>query len=206
LLETQVEITGSGRTDAGVHALGQVANFHTEVPIACEIFLGTLNEALPGDIAVSSLHSAAPRFHARLSAKEKTYRYTIWNSPISDVFGRRYQYAIVEPLDLPAMERAAAYLLGTHDFSGYSTGRTKKSTVRALKAVKIQQQGPKVELFFTANGFLYNMVRILTGTLIEVGLGRRTPESVLEPLETLDRQKAGFTAPPQGLCLMEVQY
>jgi tRNA pseudouridine38-40 synthase len=104
------------------------------------------------------------------------------------------------------MEQAAAYLLGTNDFAGYSTGRTKKSMVRALKAVKIQQQGPKVELFFTANGFLYNMVRILTGTLIEVGLGRRTPESVLEPLETLDRQKAGFTAPPQGLCLMEVQY
>jgi tRNA pseudouridine38-40 synthase len=141
-----------------------------------------------------------------LDAKEKTYRYTIRNSVVPDVFSRRYEYQIVEPLDLGAMEQAAKLLLGTHDFRGFSTGHTKKSTVRSLKSICIRQDGSRVELYFTGNGFLYNMVRILTGTLIEVGLGQRQPETILQVLETLDRKQAGFTAPPQGLCLMEVTY
>jgi tRNA pseudouridine38-40 synthase len=201
-----IELSGSGRTDAGVHALGQVANFHTAQPLDCGEFLQTLNQALPGDIAVTQLHPASPRFRARLDAKEKTYRYTIRNSVVPDVFSRRYEYQIVEPLDLGAMEQAAKLLLGTHDFRGFSTGHTKKSTVRSLKSICIRQDGSRVELYFTGNGFLYNMVRILTGTLIEVGLGQRQPETILQVLETLDRKQAGFTAPPQGLCLMEVTY
>lgn len=205
LLGVPVEVTGSGRTDAGVHALGQVANFHTEAPVPEDALL-QLSGLLPGDIAVTRLSPASPRFHARLSAREKTYRYTVWNSPIPDVFGRRFQYQLGEPLDDEAMAQGARLLLGTHDFAGYSTGRTKKTTVRHLRDIRICRDGAKVEMYFTGNGFLRNMVRILAGTLLEVGLGMRTPESVTEPLETGDRQRAGATAPPQGLCLMEVDY
>lgn len=205
LLGASVEISGSGRTDAGVHALGQVASFHTDVPMP-EDALPRLNALLPGDIAVTRLGPASQRFHARLSAREKTYRYTVWNSPIPDVLGRRFQYQLPEPLDDEAMTQAARLLLGTHDFAGYSTGRTKKTTVRHLRAIELRREGARLELYFTGNGFLRNMVRILTGTLLEVGLGARTPETVLEPLETCDRQRAGATAPAQGLCLMEVYY
>lgn len=206
LLGEDIEVAGSGRTDAGVHAMGQVANFRTTKCLNIPDFLEKLNTVLPEDIAVIDMTLASPRFHARLSAKEKTYRYTIQNSNISDVFCRKYAYKMPEKLDIPAMEAAASYLMGTHDFKGFSTGHTKKSTVRHIRSIEITQQGNKVYLTFTGNGFLYNMVRILTGTLIEVGRGERRPESVIEVLETKDRAKAGFTAPPQGLCLMEVIY
>ena len=206
LLGEPVELSGSGRTDAGVHALGQVANFKTDVPISCEEFLVRLNEALPRDIAVTQMSLASPRFHARLSAKEKTYRYTIWNSMASHVFERRYLYQLPDKLDFAAMEATGQNLLGTHDFRGFSTGHTKKSTVRALQNVEIKRDGARVELFFTANGFLYNMARIMAGTMIEAGLHQRTPESVHEVFETCERKIAGFTAPPQGLCLMQVFY
>lgn len=206
LLEEPVEISGSGRTDAGVHALGQVANFRTEQRLDCAAFLQQLNEALPGDLAVIALSDASPRFHARLSAKEKVYRYTIWNSPIHNVLERRYVYQFAEPLDIEAMEDTANLLLGTHDYKGFSAGRTKKSTIRTIKSIEIKTHGPRMEITFTGNGFLYNMVRILTGTIIEAGLGQRTPDSVLQVFDSLDRQKAGFTAPPQGLCFMKVIY
>ena len=206
LLEEPAEISGSGRTDSGVHALGQVANFRTEQRLDCEDFLLRLNEALPGDIAVTALSLASPRFHARLSAKEKVYQYTIWNSPIPNVLERRYVFQLSEPLDVEKMRETADLMLGTHDFRGFSTGRTKKSTIRTIKSIDIRTEGPRIELTFTGNGFLYNMVRILTGTLIEAGFGQRTPDSVLKVFETLDRQKAGFTAPPQGLCFMQVIY
>lgn len=206
LLEEPIEVSGSGRTDAGVHAMGQVANFKTEKKVDCGAFLISLNQLLPEDIAVTSLSAASPRFHARLGAKEKTYRYTINLSPVQDVFRRRYEYQLPEALDLTAMEQAASLLLGTHDFRGFSTGHTKKSTVRYLKSIEFTQDGDKLYLTFTGNGFLYNMVRILTGTLIEVGQGKRSPDSVISVLETKDRQLAGFTAPPQGLCLMQVTY
>ena len=207
LLSESVEVNGSGRTDAGVHALGQVANFKTEHPIKdCDAFLLRLNEELPGDIAVLKLTAASPRFHARISAKEKTYRYTVWNSPIPNVLERRYLYQVPEALDDAAMEAAAACLVGTHDFAGFSTGHTKKSTVRHLRTVEIRRTGDRVELWFTGNGFLRNMVRILTGTILEAGLGKRAPESVIDVFSTGDRGQAGFTAPPQGLCLMQVIY
>ena len=206
LLSEPIEISGSGRTDAGVHAVGQVANFKTDTPLSCGDFLDRFNEALPRDIAVTQLGVCSPRFHARLSAKEKTYRYAIWNSMASNVFERRYLYQLPEKLDLAAMEAVGKQLLGTHDFRGFSTGHTKKSTVRALQRVELQTAGDRVEIFFTANGFLYNMARIMAGTMIEAGLHQRTPESVGEVFETCDRKKAGFTAPPQGLCLMEVLY
>lgn len=206
LLSEEIEVSGSGRTDAGVHARGQIANFKTNQRLDINTFVRRLNETLPEDISVSDMTLASPRFHARLSAKEKTYRYTIQNSAASDVFCRKYEYKMPNPLDLSAMKQAAGYLLGTHDFQGFSTGRTKKSTVRHIREIHIVREGSKVYLTFTGNGFLYNMVRILTGTLIEVGRGERTPESILEVFDSNDRTKAGFTAPPQGLCLMEVLY
>ncbi len=206
LLGEETAIHGSGRTDAGVHALGQVASFHTKGTIACETFLADLNRALPGDIAVTELVPAAPRFHARLHAIEKTYRYTVLNSPISDVFGRRFSYQLDTPLNPSVMEEGAQLLLGTHDFVGFSTGHTKKSTIRTLKTLSLSREGSRLELYFTGDGFLYNMVRILTGTLLEIGMGRRTIETIPMIFETGDRRLAGFTAPPQGLCLMEVVY
>lgn len=207
LLGAPVEISGSGRTDAGVHALGQVASFQTECAVEkLDKFLIELNRRLPGDIAVTRLTPASPRFHARLSAKEKIYRYTVWNSQIPDVFARRYQYQLPESLDLSAMEEGAKLLLGTHDFSGFSTGHTKKSTVRSIRSVEIRREGERVTFLFRGNGFLRNMVRIMTGTLLEIGLGHMRPACIGEILESGDRQKAGPTAPPQGLCLMEVIY
>lgn len=205
LLQQPVEVQGSGRTDAGVHAIGQVASFRTDGPVPDD-FLLRLNESLPQDIAVTALSPASPRFHARLSAKEKVYRYTVWNSPIPNVLERRYLFQVPEPLDIPAMRAAADRMLGTHDFAGFSADKTKKTTVRCLKSVEIRQDGTRIELLFTGNGFLRSMVRILTGTLIEVGLGQRTPDSVDEVFSACDRQKAGFTAPAQGLCLMQVIY
>ena len=206
LLKEEIEISGSGRTDAGVHALGQVVNFRAEKRLDCSLFLVELNEALPEDITVTDLRIASDRFRARLDAKEKTYRYTVNNSPFTDVFRRKYEYQLSEPLDVSAMEEAAKLLLGTHDYNGFSTGRTKKSTVRTIKSIEIFREGNKLYFDFNGNGFLYNMVRILTGTLIEVGLGKREPQSILAVFETNDRTLAGFTAPPQGLCLMEVTY
>lgn len=206
LIGQEIELSGSGRTDGGVHALGQVANFRAKAFLDCEQFRRHLNEALPEDIYVSDLRLAGDRFHARFSAKEKVYRYTIENGAERNVFARKYVYHLPETLDLQRMQDTAALLLGTHDFKGFSTGRTKKTTVRHLSSIDIRREGANVTLTFTGNGFLYNMVRILAGTLIEAGLGQRAPESVLSVLETGDRSGAGFTAPAQGLCLMEVRY
>lgn len=202
----EIEIHGSGRTDAGVHALGQVANFKTNTPICLPDFSGELNKMLPDDIAVLELTLTEPRFHARLNAKEKVYRYTIRNSHCADVFRRRFEYKLPEPLDLEKMQKAAEVLTGTHDFRGFSTGRTKKSTVRTVFSIRIDKTGDRIDITFTGDGFLYNMVRILTGTLIEIGMGTREIHSIQAVFETKDRTQAGFTAPAQGLCLMEVRY
>lgn len=206
LVGEEISISGSGRTDAGVHAVGQIANFKTNRYLDTDSFADEVNRMLPEDIAVSDFTLASPRFHARLSAKEKTYRYTIQNDIASDVFHRKYEYRIPDALDIAAMRQAAQYLEGTHDFIAFSSGRTKKSTVRHIRKIDIQQDGTKLFLTFTGNGFLYNMVRILVGTLIEVGKGQRSPESIPAAIESKDRSQAGFTAPPQGLCLMEVYY
>lgn len=206
LLGEEIEVAGSGRTDAGVHALGQVANFKTRKVLQPSDFMEKLNSILPEDIAVFDLSQAEPRFHSRLSAKEKTYCYTIRNSTVSDVFRRKYEYKISEMLDINAMKAGAMLLTGTHDFRGFSTGHTKKSTVRTIYAIEIDREGDKITIAFTGNGFLYNTVRILTGTLIEIGLGQREISTIVEIFETKDRTKAGFTAPAQGLCLMNVKY
>ena len=206
ILSESIEITGSGRTDAGVHAKGQVANFHCESTMPAGEILSQLRRYLPEDIGIYSCKDVSNRFHARLNAREKTYLYRIWNSDAPCVFERRYVAVMPERLDLDAMERAAGLLCGEHDFSAFcGNPKMKKSTIRYLRSVVIRRQGAEIHLRFTGNGFLYNMVRILTGTLIEVGRGVRTPESVTQ-LFGGKRAQAGFLAPAQGLCLEEVFY
>ncbi len=207
LLEQKVELAASGRTDAGVHARMQVCSFRAETGRSPAELLGELRRYLPEDIGAVSLEDAEPRFHARLSCREKTYLYRIWNSESPNVFTRRFQLRVPEALNVEAMERAAGLLCGEHDFAAFcSLKNIKRSTVRDLRAIEIRREGDELQLFFTGDGFLYNMVRILTGTLLEVGQGLRSPESVAEALQAKDRSLAGPTAPAQGLCLWEVKY
>lgn len=202
-----VEVHGSGRTDAGVHALAQTANFVLGKKWDAQELLEQINKYLPEDIRVLSMEEAHPRFHSRLNAKEKTYMYRIETAPKKDVFQRKLIYGLGTGLNVADMEKAAGYLMGTHDFFGFSTGkRTKKTTVRTIYELRVESHGSEVRLVVRGNGFLYNMVRILAGTLIEIGQGTRKPESVLEPLETGNRQLAGKTAPPEGLFLVSVGY
>lgn len=207
ILEQPVELAASGRTDAGVHARMQVCSFRARTALSCEEILSTLRAHLPEDIGALSLEEAPPRFHARLNCREKTYLYRIWNSAAPNVFTRRCQLRIEEALDLAAMEQAAALLCGEHDFAAFcSLKNPRHSTVRNVKEIRIQPNGEELCLLFTGDGFLYNMVRILTGTLLEVGLGRQSPEEMPRILSSLDRSQAGPTAPSQGLCLWEVKY
>ncbi len=206
ILGEPIEISGSGRTDAGVHARGQVANFHCQSALPAEEILKELRRYLPGDIGIYSCQEVPERFHARLNAREKTYVYRIWNSDGPCVFQRRFVAVLPEPLDLEAMERSGALLEGEHDFSAFCQNpKMKKSTVRTLRRIQIRRDGEALELRFTGDGFLHGMVRILVGTLIEVGQGKRSPASVPE-LFGGKRSQAGFLAPAQGLCLEEVRY
>lgn len=203
----EVEIHGSGRTDAGVHAMGQVANFHLDEEISPEQVKKYLNSYLPEDIAVIKAELAPERFHSRLNARKKIYTYQIETGQRRDVFTRRMQYGLLRPLDVDAMRQAAAQLCGTHDYKSFCGNRKmKKSTVRTVEAIHIKQEDSRVVLTFVGNGFLQNMVRIMTGTLIEVGLRKRNPQSIKDILAAKDRQAAGAMAPAEGLCLAGVLY
>lgn len=206
ILGEPIEVSGSGRTDAGVHAKGQVASFHCESAMPCDTILQQLRRYLPEDIGIYSCKEASQRFHARLNAKEKTYCYRIWNSDGPCVFERRYMTIIPEALDIQAMQTAAELLIGEHDFSAFCANpKMKKSTVRYIRSLDITKHGNELRLMVTGNGFLHGMVRIITGTLLEVGMGKRSSTSILG-LFGGKRADAGFMAPPQGLCLMEVFY
>ena len=206
ILGEEIEISGSGRTDAGAHAAGQVANFHCNNSMPCDEILSQLRRYLPEDIGIKSCQEASPRFHARLNCASKTYRYRIWNSENPCVFERRYVYVLADALDVEKMRRAAKFMLGEHDFSAFCANKKiKKSTVRRLDDVQISRQGEELVFTFTGNGFLYNMVRIMVGTLIEVGRGERTVERI-PGLFGGKREQAGYLVPAQGLCLMEVTY
>lgn len=206
ILGESIQISGSGRTDAGVHARRQVANFHCESAMAAGAILEQLRRYLPEDIGIYSCRDVPPRFHAWLNAREKTYQYRIWNSENPCVFERRFVAVMPEALDLTAMDRAAGLLCGQHDFSAFcGNARMKKSTVRYIRSIEITRQGEEVRLRFTGNGFLHNMVRILVGTLVEVGREERSADSI-PGLFGGKRAEAGFLAPAQGLCLEEVQY
>ena len=204
---TEIEVCGSGRTDAGVHALGQVANFHAPPVYSVEEIQNILNEYLSKDIRILQVETADERFHARLSAKGKTYEYHIDNGKVANVFQRKYAMREEAPLDLEAMKEACVYFLGTHDFKTFCANKKmKKSTVRTITSIMIEEKDGMVVIRYTGNGFLYNMVRILTGTLIEVGRGKKKAEEMKAVLEAMDRGAAGFTAPAQGLFLKEVYY
>ena len=206
ILGEPIELSGSGRTDAGVHAMGQVANFHCQSNMPCPELLAQLRRYLPEDIGIWRCKDVSERFHARLNAKEKTYCYRIWNSESPCVFVRRQVAVIPEALDLEAMEAAAKLLEGEHDFSAFcGNPQFKKSTVRYIRAVTVRREGELLRIYFTGNGFLHHQVRIMVGTLLEIGRGTRSIGSV-EALFGGKRSDAGFLAPAQGLCLMEVTY
>lgn len=202
-----VQVDGSGRTDSGVHALGQIANFKIDTAMTPKEIMDYINMYLPDDIGVIDIKEVGERFHSRLNAKGKTYQYRIWNSPLPCVFKRRYVYELESKLDIEAMREASAVLIGSHDFKAFTSNKkSKKSTVRNIESITIEKDGEEILITYKGNGFLYHMVRIISGTLIEVGLGKRTIESVKEVLESGDRSKAGELAPAKGLCLMEVMY
>lgn len=206
ILGEEIEISGSGRTDAGAHAAGQVANFHCENQMPCDQILMQLRRYLPEDIGIYSCEDVQPRFHARLNAKRKTYRYRVWNSELPCVFQRRFVYVDSRPLDLDGMRQAGQFFLGEHDFSACCANKKmKKSTVRRIEQVDIRRIGEEIQFTFTGNGFLYNMVRIMVGTLLEVGRGERCADSI-PGLYGAKREEAGALVPACGLCLMEVEY
>lgn len=216
-----VEVHGSGRTDAGVHALAQVANFKIDVSMTETEILDYMNAYLPEDIFVYEIAEVPMRFHSRLNAVSKTYRYRICNAKRANVFERKYVEVITEPFDVEKMREAAAWLIGEHDFRAFCGKRNqKKSTVRTIteiliednrtkenyKPVNKEKRNEEVVISISGNGFLQNMVRIIVGTLVEAGLGKREPESIKEILEKKDRSNAGYTISPRGLALAEVKY
>lgn len=203
----EVEVIGAGRTDAGVHALGQVVNVKLESKINEEMLLQYLNQYLPEDIAVLSVKEVPMRFHSRLNATEKTYLYRIYRSEIPNPFIRKYTVTITEELDIEKMRMAAEFLIGEHDFKSFcSLKKSKKSTIRTLYSITIEEIEKELRISVKGNGFLYHMVRIIIGTLLEVGTGKKKPEEIEQILEKGERQAAGKTAPAHGLFLKEVKY
>lgn len=206
ILGETVEVTGSGRTDAGTHAAMQVANFHCCSSMPCEEILLQLRRYLPEDIGVYSCRNVSPRFHARLNAKTKTYLYHVWNSDAPCVFERRFLYADARPLNIDAMRAAGELFLGQHDFSAFCANKNmKKSTVRYIERLSITMKGDHLYFEVCGNGFLHHMVRIMVGTLLEVGRGERSVDSIAA-LFGAARAEAGALVPACGLTLMEVSY
>lgn len=202
-----VEVIGAGRTDAGVHARRMAANAVLETVLGPEEIREYLNRYLPEDIAVREVKEAGPRFHARYNATGKSYCYTCFDGPVKPVFDRKYVYALEESPDLEVMREAALLLKGEHDFRNFCMNpRMKKSTVRVVDRIYIEREGDYIRFTFHGTGFLQNMVRIMVGTLLEVGWGHMSLARVEEVLHSRERQKAGPTAPAQGLCLLQVDY
>ena len=206
LLGENIEVSGSGRTDAGTHAVGQVISFHCESALSCEEILSGLRTYLPEDIGVYSCKNVSPRFHARLNAKTKTYRYRLWNSEKPCVFDRKYVYIDSGVLDIELMQKAAQAYIGTHDFSAFCGNKhMKKTTVRCVHSFGVERVGDEILFTVTGNGFLQHMVRIMVGTLLEIGKGQRDADSITA-LYGGQRADAGPAVPACGLCLMEVTY
>lgn len=207
ILGQSVEVSGSGRTDAGAHARMQVVSFRAATELTVQEILSRLRISLPEDIAANDLTIAAPRFHARLSCIGKTYIYRVQNSEVPNVFERKFMYRVSEALDVAAMEDAAKILLGEHDFTAFQSNKSmKKSAVRRIDAIDITRHGEEIRFTVSGDGFLYNMVRIIVGTLLEAGAHRMSAEDVRYALDSKVRENAGPTAPAQGLCLWDVFY
>ena len=207
MVQTEVEVIGCGRTDAGVHAQNMVCNAHFDTQMNTDEIRDYLNRYLPDDICVKEVRIASDRFHSRYNAIGKTYCYTCYIGDVKPVFNRKYVYVLDQKPDIQEMKKAAEYLIGTHDFASFcSNPRMKKSTVRKVDRIDIQKKGDLLTFTFHGSVFLQHMVRILTGTLLEVGFGKRTPESISDLIDAKDRKLAGFTAPAKGLCMMQVDY
>ncbi|MDE7013847.1 MAG: tRNA pseudouridine(38-40) synthase TruA [Kineothrix sp.] len=203
----KVEVDGSGRTDAGVHAYGQVANFHIDTEMGLQEIMDYMNRYLPEDIAVINIAEMPERFHSRLNAKGKTYRYRVINSSVPHIFDRRYVYVVEERLDVEAMRRAAGVLCGTHDYKAFtSSKKSRKSTVRTVDSITIEKEGDEIRFTFKGNGFLFHMVRIMMGTLLEAGMHKTDEAQIKKLLESGTRQEAGYLVPAKGLALVEVRY
>lgn len=203
----KIQVHGSGRTDAGVHAYGQVANFLLDTDLPAEELKAYMNNYLPGDIRVAALRPAPERFHSRLNVKRKTYVYRMAQPGYQNVFLRNYVTFLDEPVALEPMREAAAYFLGEHDFQSFcSKKKSKKSTVRRIEEITIEEKDGLVTIRYTGNGFLYHMARLLTGTLVEAGQGLRNPKEMPLVLAEKDRQASGRLMPPQGLMLERVEY
>lgn len=207
MCDSDVQVIGAGRTDAGVHAKAMVANAYFNTERSPEEICAYMNHYLPEDICVQQVKLAADRFHARYRAVGKLYTYTCYVGQTKPVFDRKFVTALETMPDLAVMQRAAAYLVGEHDFKSFCTNpQMKKSTVRLVDSIEIVRRKDYLYFNFHGTGFLQNMVRILTGTLLEVGMGKRSAESMPALLAAKDRKQAGYTAPAQGLCLMRVDY
>lgn len=202
-----IEIIGSGRTDAGAHARGQVANFKTNCALDTNEMVLFLNRYLPNDIVIKNISQVAERFHARYNASGKQYSYYVWNSPIPSAFQRNYSYHYPQELDINKMKKACQLLTGEHDFIGFSSlKKSKKSTVRTIKELDVIKEGEMLHFVFVGDGFLYNMVRIITGTILAVGEGALPLSVIEEVFANKIRSEAGITVPAQGLFLDEVYY
>ncbi|MCA9764779.1 MAG: tRNA pseudouridine(38-40) synthase TruA [Carnobacterium sp.] len=207
MTKATIEISGSGRTDAGTHAREQIANFKTTSKMELFAMRDYLNTYLPRDIVVKKLEEVPERFHARYNASGKQYSYYVWNTTVPSVFERTYSYHHPEKLDINKMEEACKKLVGTHDFIGFSSlKKTKKSTVRTIEAITIHKEGNLLHFTFIGDGFLHKMVRIIMGTLLEIGIGKMKPEQIDVLFEIGIRSEAGMTVPAQGLFLDKVFY
>ena len=203
----KVELIASGRTDAGVHAMGQVANFKTSSNISIEKIPIAINSQVKNSIRIQKAEEVDEKFHSRYNCKKKTYRYVIDNSKYGSAIYRNISYHIPMKLNVNEMKKAIKYFEGEHDFKAFkSSGTSSKSSVRTIYSTNIVTEGTSIGIDLTGNGFLYNMVRIIVGTLVDVGLGKIKADDIPKIIESKDRTKAGKTLPPQGLMLLSVEY
>ena len=202
-----VDLTASGRTDAGVHALAQVANFKTNSNLPIEKFAVAINSKLKKSIRIQKAEEVEERFHSRYNCKQKTYRYIINNSKQGSAIYRNLEYFVPEKLNIEEMKKAVKFFEGEHDFKAFkASGTSSKSSVRTIYKTSIKEEGDRIAIELTGNGFLYNMVRIISGTLIDVGLGKIKAEEIPEIINSKDRTRAGKTLPPYALFLVKVEY
>lgn len=205
--QSSVNIVGSGRTDAGVHAFGQVIHFDTSLTIPLDRWPFAIKNFLPEDIVVRQAYEVPDRFHARYDAIGKVYRYELDRGKVPNVFYRRYRFHYPHPLNMNEIRKAIPHLMGTHDFSAFSaSGSSVEDRIRTIYDIQLEEREERLTFTFYGNGFLYNMVRILVGTLLEVGNGKIPADRIPEIVESRDRKQAGVTVPPQGLTLMRVEY
>lgn len=207
LVQEKINLTGASRTDSGVHALGQVAVFDTHKKIAAERFAYAINQRLPRDIAIQKSMEVPLSFHPRYQKVSKTYEYRILNSRMPDPTRRLYTYFVPQKLDFSAMQEAAGYLVGKHDFRNFASTKTDvEDTVRTIYALDLEKEGDLLTIRVTGDGFLYNMVRVITGALLKVGFGQRNPQSLQDILLSPERIIPGPTVPAHGLTLVEIHY